>query len=176
MRYLIPWTAASALLFSASSLSVPYYSFHPISFEDYGVCPLECCRYRDWTVNKTTPIKNARSSKARVVFTAKKDDQVKALTGVVITSEAGKPKLLKPLMLNGEQLDKGDIVHLLTPLGKDTYKIWYRGKRVRDFNHMSDLEIVIRPKSVWWVKVQNEKGQIGWSDQSANFDNKELCP
>ncbi|MBK8507593.1 MAG: hypothetical protein IPL51_02820 [Candidatus Competibacteraceae bacterium] len=175
MRHLSPWIALTALLFASASFSAPY-SFHPTSFEDYGVCPLECCRYREWTVNKTTALRAQRSDKAPVVFTAKKNDTVNGLTGVVITTEAGQAKLLKPLMLNGERVKKGELVHLLTPLGKNNYKIWYRGKRVRDFKDMNNLETLRPPVSVWWVKVKNDKGQIGWSNQPEHFDGKELCP
>ncbi|MBL8260149.1 MAG: hypothetical protein JNM60_10110 [Candidatus Competibacteraceae bacterium] len=165
----------SVLLCSPASFAAPY-SFHPTHFEDYGVCPLQCCRYREWTVNKNTPIKADRSDKSSIIFTAKKNDKVKGLTGVVITAEAGQARLLKPLLLNGERVKKGELVHLLTPLGKNSYKVWYRGKRVKDFSDMSNLEVINPPKSIWWVKVKNEKGQTGWSNQPEYFDDKAVCP
>lgn len=164
----------SLLLCSPLSLAVPY-SFRPTSFEDHGVCPLDCCRYTEWTVNQNTSIRKTRSHKAAVVFTAKKSDQVKALTGVVLISKPGQARLLKSLVLNGESVDKGEVIHLLTPLGKDSYKIWYRGKRVRDFDRMQDLEIITPPQSIWWVKIQNNQGQTGWSNQPEHFDNKAVC-
>lgn len=175
MRHSSPWVALAALLFPSASFSAPY-SFHPTYFEDHGVCPLTCCRYREWTANQNTAIRSQRSDKASVVFTAKKNDTVSGLTGVVITTEAGQAKLLKALVLNGERVKKGEIVYLLTPLGKSDYKIWYRGKRVRDFKDMTSLEVISQPTAVWWVKVKNQKGQIGWSNQPEHFDGKEVCP
>ena len=174
MRHSSSWVL-SVLLCSPASFAAPY-SFYPTNFEDFGVCPLQCCRYREWTVNKSTPIKADRSDKSSIVFTAKKNEKVKGLTGVVIIAEAGQAKLLKPLLLNGERVKKGELVHLLTPLGKNNYKIWYRGKRVKDFNDMSHLEVIRPPQSIWWVKVKNEKGQTGWSNQPEYFDDKAVCP
>lgn len=45
------------------------------------------------------------------------------LTHVVLTTKADQAKLLRYLTLNDEQVEKGEVVHLLTPLGKDSYKI-----------------------------------------------------
>ena len=39
-----------------------------------------------------------------------------------------------------------------------------------------DLFKVIRePKSVWWVKVRNRQGKIGWSREPENFGNIDQC-
>ena len=35
-------------------------------------------------------------------------------------------------------------------------------------------ETVEPQQSVWWVQVQNSKGQIGWTDRPADFDGKDL--
>lgn len=168
------WLTSAALLASYAPSARPYM-FHPTNFEDHGVCPFECCRYREWTVKKDTPIRTARTENAPVVFTAKKNDTVNGLTGVVITDEAGEAKLLKAMTLNDEPAKKDETVYLLTPLGKDIYKIWYRGKRVRNFEGMSNLKIIRRPTSIWWVKIGNKKGQTGWSNQPDHFDNKGAC-
>jgi len=29
------------------------------------------------------------------------------------------------------------------------------------------------PGTVWWVKIRNARGEIGWSNQPENFDNKD---
>lgn len=54
-------------------------------------------------------------------------------------------------------------------------RFWYKGKTVADMDIMGDIEIINSPESIWWIKIKNNKGQIGWTNQSNDFGNQDAC-
>jgi hypothetical protein len=55
-------------------------------------------------------------------------------------------------------------------------KGWTKGRFFQAEALDPDLFKVIRePKSVWWVKVRNRQGKIGWSREPENFGNIDQC-
>ncbi len=147
-----------------------------IPFIDKGACPFECCTYRDWTVDKPTAVRSAMRDSSSVAFRLKKGERVKGLTGVVITSQPGEVRVLKSTKIGGSTAKRGDTLYLLTYIGEGFHRVWYKGKITEEETYDETIFRQIRaPKEVWWVKVRNARGQIGWSREPDNFGNKDQC-
>ena len=37
------------------------------------------------------------------------------------------------------------------------------------------MKVLNGPVAVWWVKIRNRRGQVGWTKFPENFDNKDSC-
>ncbi len=148
----------------------------PIPYEDHGACPFECCTYRRWTVKTRTLVRQDRNASSPISFTLQRGERVTGMTGVVITTQPGLARALKPASIGRLQVRQGEIVYLLTYAGEGSYKVWYRGKVEEIAIEGDDVFTLIRePLSIWWVKVKNSKGQIGWTNQTSNFDEMDAC-
>ena len=165
----------------------------PFYYEDYGACPFECCTYRRWTVTADTIIYKDRLEKAHAAFRVKKGEHVMGLTGVVVTLKPGKAVVKKAtqLGLNGRQVrvKAGDVLYLLHYEGEGIYKFWFGGRiyeaempSAPDLVYQSPadkqlqyIQLISEPQTVWWVKVRNERGQMGWSKQDDHFGDMDAC-
>ncbi|MEP6946071.1 MAG: hypothetical protein ABJA02_09155 [Acidobacteriota bacterium] len=161
--------AASAGVFAQSAgPRMPYI--------DKGACPFECCTYREWTVDKSTIVRSAMRDSSSIAFRLKKGEHVRGVTGVVITSVPGKVRVLKQTKIGGSTAHSGDTIYLLTYVGEGFYRVWYKGRIAEEETHDTDIFRQVRtPKSVWWVKIRNARGQIGWSREPDNFGNQDQC-
>ena len=162
------------LLFSgaqtfAQTLKLPY--------RDVGACPFECCTYREWTATKPLVLYKNMNGKSPVAFRVKKGEKVTGMTGVVITNTPGKAVALKAFTFESSKvkLKKGETIQLLTYLGEGWFRFWHKGKLYEDDGYADGLKITAQPKAVWWVKIKNRKGQIGWTKSSGDFDNQDQC-
>jgi len=172
-RILITIAAVVGFAVSASAQgpSLPY--------RDPGACPFECCAYRDWTANKETTIYREMRDGSTRAFTIRKGEKVRGVTGVVITNRAGTATATVNTTIglhNNIRVKKGDTLYLLTYQGEGFFKVWYKGRVIADVE-IDDQKIKVgrQPDAVWWVKVRNKKGQVGWSRLPDNFDNKDRC-
>lgn len=150
----------------------------PLPYKDAGACPFECCTYREWIANKATVLRTKMSEGASVAFMVKKGEKVRGVTGVVITTKAGILKALKDTTVNQAKIriKAGEFLYLLTYTGEGFFDTWYKGKIFSDsFYDNTALKLVSEPKAVWWVKIRNRRGQIGWTKLPDNFDNKDAC-
>ena len=148
----------------------------PMPFVDKGACPFECCIYREWNVRKTTIARKSMNDSSSIAFRMKAGEKVLGVTGVVITSKPGEVKVLKRTKLGKFDLKKGDTLFLLTNLGEGFHKIWFRGRIFEDAAYdETRFKVIQQPTAVWWVKVRNRRGQIGWSRQPENFGNMDEC-
>jgi len=156
----------------------------PANYENWGVCPFECCEYRDWTASADIPVHESRSDKSPVVFKLHAQEKLHALTGVVVTEKAGIVRINKAVQdgyVKGSATPQltfkaGDIVYMLTPLGEGSYLFWYRGKV-----YTSSIELAAMPGvdgkdaiMTWWKQVENKAGKRGWTT-SNNFGNADAC-
>lgn len=113
---------------------------------------------------------------APISFRLKRGEKVLGMTGVVITTQPGVVRVLKNTKLQNTSLKRGDELLLLTNLGEGFSKIWYKGRIFEGDPYDEAIYKTIRErKSIWWVKVKNRKGQIGWSRQPENFGNVDQC-
>jgi Tol biopolymer transport system component len=144
-----------------SALSQP-----PVPKEYLGACPFEGCNFNRWKVNKPINFYAERNEISSVVFRAKKNERVQAITGVQIITTAGQLKIIKPVTENGIRLNQGELYYFTREGAEGGYEIWYKGKSLWVEGTVY-YEVIKRPESVWWVKVRNAKGQIGWTKQSS---------
>ena len=153
----------------AQTLKLPY--------QDVGACPFECCTYRDWFARKPIVIFKTMNADSPIAFKLKKGEKVRGITGVVITSVAGKVKVLRNQTFENSKVKvtKGDKLLILTYLGEGYYRFWYKGKLFEEDANADGIKVLSQPKSVWWVKIKNRKGQIGWAISDGNFDNQDQC-
>lgn len=68
----------------------------PVPYEDSGACPFEGCVYRTWTANRAVVVRNQRRAEASVAFRLAEGARVQALTGVVVTTQAGRAEFNEP--------------------------------------------------------------------------------
>ncbi|HKC65513.1 MAG TPA: hypothetical protein VKB86_17860 [Pyrinomonadaceae bacterium] len=163
----------------------------PRHYEDFGACPFECCTYRQWTVNADTVFYKERSENSPVVFRAKKGEHVVGMTGVVITLQSGKALVKTATTLGAEKhkvrVKAGDVLYVLHYLGEGYSKFWFNGRIYQDqLPSINDrlspeekarqvIQPLSEPQTVWWVKVKNKRGQVGWSKQDRHFDGMDAC-
>lgn len=141
-----------------------------VPYEDHGACPFECCTYREWFVKKDTNIFQEMNEHSPIAFQVDEGEKVTGETGVVITTKIGNATLLKEIN-NGVQIPTGTIVPVLSYAGEGFFKIWHKGKVLTT----QDIEMKNKPETIWWVKIRNNAGQSGWSNQPDNFGNKDAC-
>ena len=173
----------------ASAQRVP-----PRNYEDLGACPFECCTYREWSVEADTVLYESRAKNARAAFRVKKGERVTGLTGVVVTLEPGRAVATGDVTVGGEagreaKVRRGDVLYLLHPIGEGFFKTWFRGRfyevqpetaaehaaRPEADARLPYLRLQSRPRTVWWMKVRNMRGQVGWTKQNKNFGDVDAC-
>lgn len=164
----------------------------PAPYFDFGACPFECCTYRRWSVEKDTALYKQRAENSGIAFRVNKGDHVVGLTGVVITLKPGKVVVKKPRsigLINKTRVKAGDVLYLLHYMGEGVYKLWFRGKIYQDEMPTAPglitktpieqreeyLHVVSEPETVWWVKVRDRHGRIGWSKQDDHFGDMDAC-
>ena len=168
-------------------------------FVDEGACPFEGCVYRDWRATKPVAVYESWDWRApvRQVFSVEPGETVTAMTGVVVTTSAGRAVIRRPMSGIAHSkyfpyqrpasipLNPGDIVYLLTNQGEGFQTAWFRQMlftldRSRFSGPTPDTpckrdntctgEVIQHPISAWWVKLRNARGQIGWTRQTGDFD------
>ncbi|MEQ1645786.1 MAG: hypothetical protein ABL959_20210, partial [Pyrinomonadaceae bacterium] len=131
-------------------------------FVDKGACPFECCTYREWTVDKATAVRSAMRDGSSIAFRLKKGERVRGLTGSVITSQPGEVRVLKRTKIGRFTAQPGDTLYLLTYVGEGFHRVWYKGRITEEETYDRKIFRELRkPKSVWWVRVRNSRGQTG---------------
>jgi hypothetical protein len=169
------------LLFLRASSSAQAQPSLP--FYDWGACPFEGCTYRRWEAVKSVTVWTGRDRR-HVAFTIKPKEWTRGITGVVITTRPGVSKILVKMTLGNKAkvaLAPGDLLYTLHYLGEGFDLFWFRGKTYSDQISGdvdpdppppgTEIQIISRPEYVWWVKVRNAKGQVGWTDQTDRFTN-----
>ncbi len=154
-----------------------------LPFYDWGACPFEGCTYRRWEAIKPVTVWTGRDHH-HVAFTIKPKEWTRGITGVVITVRPGITRVLVKMTLGDKPqvaLAAGDLLYTLHDLGEGYDLFWFHGKTYSDqISGEADdgpppagaqIQIISRPEYVWWVKVRNAKGQVGWTDQTDRFTN-----
>jgi hypothetical protein len=158
----------------------------PMPFYDWGACPFEGCTYRRWQAVQPVSVWSARNHR-QVAFTVTRNEWVRGLTGVVITTRPGVSRVLVKMTLGESakvEVAPGDLLYTLHYLGEGYDLFWFHGKTYSDqISGEPDpdppppeikIQIISRPQCVWWVKIRNAKGQVGWTDQTDRFTNMDL--
>jgi hypothetical protein len=160
-----------------------------LPYEDHGACPFECCVYREWSVLAETNIFPKRQDKAKPAFRVRPGDEIIGVTGVVVTTRFGRAVVDDSTTLAGHYVVAGTTIPVLHYLGEGVWRMWLNGNIVdeslpepRDCDHLRfrgqshcAIQLHERPKTIWWVRIRNKKGQEGWSREVENFGNKDAC-
>lgn len=180
-------------------------SLPPLPYVEQDVCPFQCCTYRDWRASRPMTAHDGwddprLTARRKTVFGIARGDTVTAMTGVIMTTKAGRLRLSKDATLTSvpsrfpkqppEKVSAhaGDVIHLLVPHGEGTYTVWYDG-RLLEAVDLSDLMVAAigqtqgaPPKDVfeqpvyeWWVRVRNQQGEVGWTDRARDFTGADAC-
>ena len=117
---------------------------------------------------------------SKVIFTIKPGTNVEAITGEVHVT-AGIFRVKKEF----SRYKPGDHIYIYTYYGEGYFKVWFNGKYYEeefDFSPYGSSksnsilgDFIKEPVSIWWVKIQTQSGQIGWSNCADNFGNKDAC-
>jgi hypothetical protein len=188
--------AAGAALLMAIALQVQTPAGPRMPYEDVGACPGEGCVYREWTARSTVAVRRDRTSGAPVLFSLKKGEKAKALTGVVVTTRPGIVRFRESVELGYYdvanrraalvRIEPAQTLYLLTYRGEGTTLAWLNGRlydevdgstaffndKCNDANRCAG-KIVQEAQVVWWVQLRNSKGQVGWTSQPEEFDGKD---
>lgn len=157
----------------------------PDSYENWGVCPFECCTYREWTADADVAVHEKRDTRSPVLFKLRRDESFDALTGVVVTRHPAPIKVTQAVRdgyvdgSNAPQLSlqPGDVVYMLAPLGEGAYLFWYKGKVYSAGSSVMQGNPGIEGTGMtltWWKQVRNKAGQTGWTT-SDHFRNVDAC-
>jgi hypothetical protein len=194
MRKSLSLLACLCILTALNVRSVSAQRLPPRNYEDQGACPFECCTYREWSVEADTVLYRSRSERSRAAFRVKKGERVTGLTGVVVTLEPGRAVATGDVTIRGVdgrevKVKKGDVLYLLHPIGEGFFKAWFRGKlyevqpesvaehaaRPQSVARLPYLRLSNAPRAVWWMKVRNKSGQVGWTKQNEHFGDMDAC-
>jgi hypothetical protein len=179
-----------ALSASAWTRQEPAAQGPPLPFEDPGACPFEGCVYREWTAKVPVQVRAERRIDAPVSYELQSGEKITAVTGVVVTLEAGRVQFREPRDLrssSGEiHIEPGETLYLLTYEGEGFTKAWFNGKLYQDvdtvdfYNAVCDIEpnrcagkIIEQSKTEWWIQVRNRSGLVGWTHEPEKFDGKD---
>ena len=166
----------------------------PLPYEDVGACPFECCTYREWTADAPVTFLRERRPDADAAFTVAKGERVRAITGIVVTTRAGRAQVDRPADLwttaGTLQIKPGETLFLLTYQGEGHFAAWFAGRlydsveaiRFAGVNLACDSRpdrcngrVVEKPVSEWWVRVRNLNGVRGWTREPEKFSKKDGC-
>ena len=188
------WAAIVAALAAGcvAGEQAPANTRPPIPYEDAGACPFEGCVYREWVANAPVEIRTDRALTSPVAFAVAAGEKVTAVTGVVITTRAGRVEFDLPqdIEVTGGRIhiEPGQPLFLLTAQGEGFMKAWFNGRFYEDFDATifssggGGCGVGARPcvgriveswQSEWWVQIRNAAGQVGWTREPEKFDNKD---
>ena len=84
------------------------------------------------------------------------------------------------------QLQPGDVVYPLHYQGEGSYLFWYKGQvysdevsaRKPDDDPPSpelNIQTIVVPTYIWWAKIRNKQGVVGWTNLPHKFSNVDAC-
>jgi hypothetical protein len=180
-------TLCVALMSPLAAAQNPPAEGPPVPFEDVGACPSEACAYGEWIARQPVVALRERQRGSRVAFTVFKGGRVTALTGVVVTTRAGRAQFRVPHEMNSRsgrlRVEPGQTLYLLTYQGEGFTKAWFNGQ-LYDQLDASDVfnaacqndpgrcagRVVEPPQYEWWVQVRSAAGREGWTNRPEAFD------
>jgi hypothetical protein len=162
----------------------------PVPFDEDGACPFQCCTYREWSVEYPTDVHGDRRDQSPIAFHVDANDTVNATTGVVTTTKIGRAQASRDVHVGASHVlvPAGQPIYLIRNVGGGDWKIWVGGVVDRQYipsqgyctpeKQSSDecaITVVDQPVNVWWAKVSNTRGQMGWTREVDHFGNIDAC-
>ena len=150
-----------------------------------GVCPFECCTYRDWTADSTIRVYREEGSRAAVALLLARGDTFQAVTGNVHIVRLGIVRMRRPYTVFSETdarppnvldtipLGVNDTAYVLSYRGEGYYDVWIRGQVHAVAAFWDDRRLYPRPTGTpgvlvqepderWWVQIRTRDGRTGW--------------
>jgi hypothetical protein len=155
----------------------------PLPVIDYKACPFEGCTFGKWLVAQDTTIFSSWRSGRKPLATLKKGEVVTGLTGVHITYEPDRVKVINPIP--ELHLEPGDMILRYMYQGEGYADIWFHGQWKKDYECTFITEkdgsgclggddcvakVVSNGRKAWWVRLQTGKGSIGWVKVDRQFN------
>jgi hypothetical protein len=174
---LILWGASAAPAQHGRKQQKPVYV-------DRGACEGEACRYGRWKTREATAIYARPDERSRKVGELRAGRCVVALTGEVQVFAPGRFVVRKAW----ERFKPGDVIAAYTYLGEEIYKIRHKGRWHASqqltyspppgpgANEQCDLDercwgvFEKKPDAVWWIKMRDGRGRVGWTREPQHFD------
>jgi len=171
----------------ASACQWPTRAGPPLPFVEEGACPFAGCSYGRWTATGHVALKAEPHPDAPVVFRLRPGDHAEAVTGTVTTVRSGVVRFHEPVDLASADgpihVSPDEPLFIVTDRGTTTTTAWWRGRFYRDVigTAFSAPEcarptsacagtIIEKPRQIWWVQVRNDRGELGWTNQTDRFD------
>ena len=165
----------------------------PQPFVEQGLCPGEGCTYGRWTAITTVlaianppppPYNPILPGREKPVFVVNPGDIVTAETGTYVTLVPGRARIGKPLRVSiqpppgspesanrnlGTMDLAADAEVFVYSSTEGMHNAWFNG-RWFTFEEITHGRVVERAKSIWWSRIRNKSGAVGWTDQHRAFD------
>ncbi len=150
----------------------------PVPFIEKGVCPFECCQFGRWYAKSSLRAYEAEGDTSTLAFVIAVHDSFLAITGNVHMDKPGTVVVTKSV----GSFEPGDTLYTLSYRGEGFVDVW-RDSTIADVEVFWDCNdetdftridpqdprwseysgvLVSKPLMIWWVQVQNPKGQTGW--------------
>lgn len=165
----------------------------PDTYVDRGVCPFECCVYREWLARAPIQVYRIEGDTTAVAFVLAAGERFLALTGNVHLRPTGIALVRRNLIHSVgpdvvRRSEAGDTLYVLSYLGESHYNLWSRGEVLEGYGCWGEgdemnaptkpCELIREPREYWWAEVQNQAGLRGWIDMNADDDkvgHKDAC-
>jgi len=144
-------------------------------------CPFEGCSFRKWIVLKDVTLYSNWKEDRKPTTTLKASEVVTGITGVHITYEPDRIRILQPLP--ELQLQPGDILLRYMYRGEGFADIWTKGQWRRQFDCSFITEknstgclfdcsakVISEGHKEWWVQVKTAQALTGWAKSEDQFD------
>jgi hypothetical protein len=141
-----------------------------LPYEEMGLCPFECCTYREWRTVRPVSVLEERYPRARSLAIVPPGEWVRTLTGVVVTETPGSRRVGpedRCIQMIGVKI--GDTVPVLNYRGEGFWRVWFNGS-VAECRFEPDE----KPRTVWWIKLQLRDGRVGWTRDSDRFNGRDM--
>jgi hypothetical protein len=169
---------STALIFSLGCNAQKAPEVSKEVYIDKEACPYEGCFYGFWRADEDFPLYEEINSD-KIIGYAKKDTNIKALTGEVHTlpdiiefKSDFKPLADRPYKPNTQ-------IEVLTYEGEGVFKAKYQGKMIDDdFIYCAvsgdgcgkafarTTSVIQRGERTWWIKIQLKDNTIGWAKET----------
>lgn len=153
------------------------------AYVERGLCPFECCVYREWTAAATIPVHPGERDTTAVAFRIDPGTSFRALGGDVWVDTVGRVAVTDTVTAIGDWrepgderrstvLQPGDTLEVLGYLGEGVHHVRRAGEEwlVEEFwddrpwyNGYEPRGVLLRAAVTdWWVEVEAADGRRGW--------------
>ncbi len=141
-----------------------------------GVCPFECCTYREWVLETPATVRPAPNGDAPAAFTLDTGTTIRADSGNVYVTSPGIVIADRPFPVaespDAPVVAAGDTLYLLDSMGEGFFHTRYRGRIYESSGaawfgggppgSTTSGRLVRGAESDWWVHVTLTDGRTGW--------------